>query len=115
MILKIKLKHATYEMHIDGPSMTVDVTSMSEATDEKPSKAITSTLGYYGPAQVEHGLNRIIAHELTLDNEVVGLKEFLNRYRAIHELVVSEIAGLKEAIKEGKLAEHGEQRQPDLV
>jgi hypothetical protein len=103
MILKIKLTNASYAMHVDGNAMTVDVSVMSEATDSKPAKLITSTLGYYGPAQVDLAIERIIKEELTQTDEVVNLRRFLELYKGIHEIIAPQLVELKDAIREQRL------------
>lgn len=102
MKLKIKLKQAEYDMRFEGNSMTVEVTFAGEDKQGLPKK-ITSTLGYYGPAQVELAVNRIIREELTLHEEQVNLREFLKVYKGIQEIINPQLADLAQAIKEHRL------------
>lgn len=103
MILTVKLTNATYTMKIEGNCMTVETTSMGEGLKDKQAKLITSVLGYYGPAQVDLAINRIIADELTQHEEKVNLREFLKIYKGIHEILNPQVAELKTAIKENRL------------
>lgn len=104
MILNIKLTNASYAMHIKGNAMTVEVTRMGEGSKDKVAKLITSDLGYYGPAQVDLAIDRIIREELTTDEDAVHLRRFLEVYKGIHEIIAPQLAELKEAIKENRLA-----------
>jgi hypothetical protein len=98
MKLNIKLSRASYTMHIDGNSMTVEVTATGTGKKDGLEKDITSILGYYGPAQVDLAITRIIAEELTHDNEKVNLREFLIKYKAIHETIDEQVEELKNQI-----------------
>jgi len=102
MILTIKLSQSQYSMRMDGNSMTVEETHMGTDKDGNP-KEMTSILGYYGPAQVDLAINRIIAAELTSEPEKVNLREFLIRYKAIHETIAGQVTELKEAIQQNRL------------
>lgn len=102
MKLTIKLKNASYDMYIDGNSMTVEVTSMGVSKKDGQAKSITSALGYYGPSQVDKAVTRIIAEEVTLDDEKVNLREFLIRYKAIHESIAPQLTELKNAIQQNR-------------
>ena len=103
MILTIKLTNATYTMRMEGNSMTVDCTAMSEGTESKPAKLVTSILGYYGPAQVDQAVDRIIREEITTDEEKANLRQFLVVYKGIHEIIAPQLAELKTALKENRL------------
>jgi len=107
MILKLKLANATYEMAMETSCMTVSCTTWSEIIKGKKTEAgfVTSNLGYYGPAQVDLAITRIIAQETTLEPEKVGLKEYLKRSRAIADEVMREVQSLKETIKQSKQIE----------
>ena len=103
MKLNIKLTNADYTMYIDGNAMTVDVTANGQSKDGAPKK-ITTTLGYYGPAQVELAVDRIIREELTLSEEKVNLRRFLEVFKGIHEIIAPQLSELKEEIKLSRLA-----------
>lgn len=102
MILTIKLSGATYTMRMESKSLTVDVTTMSEATDGKPSKPVTSILGHYGPAQVDKAVDRIIREQITSDEERGNLRRFLEVYKSIHEIIKPQLEQLTETLKANK-------------
>lgn len=62
-------------------------------------REIVSTLGYYGPGQIDLVINRIIGDELEAEQDVVNLREFLIRYKAIHQSIDEQVDALKREIK----------------
>lgn len=102
MKINIKLSGATYEIRTEANQMVAECTTMTEAKEGKPSKPVTSILGYYGPGQLVHAINRIIAEEITLDSERVNLREFLKFYKAIHESINTQLNEVTQIFKDNK-------------
>lgn len=102
MTITIKLNQATYTVRMEAVQMVLECTTMGIGRKDGESKLITSTLGYYGPGQIQHAISRIIAEETTLDNERVHLREFLIKYKAIHESISGQVEEIKEQIKQSR-------------
>lgn len=102
MNLTFKLTNASYEITAEGTGITLYCTRLTKAQEGKEQRETTSTLGYYGPGQHQHAINRIIAEEVTLDPERVGLRDFLKAYRAIHNSINEQVAQLTELIKQSR-------------
>jgi hypothetical protein len=103
MTIQFKLNNSEYFAYLHGSAITLDVKRMGNSKKDATMREIVSTLGYYGPGQIDLVINRIIAEELEASNDVVNLREFLIRYKAIHESIASQVAELKEAIKQNRL------------
>lgn len=102
MNLTFKLTNASYVIRGEGNQIVLDCTTMGKSSKDGSQKLVTSTLGYYGPGQHEHAINRIIAEEVTLGPERVGLRDFLKAYRAIHNSINEQVAQLTELIKQSR-------------
>jgi len=97
MIIDFKLENAKYVIRPEGASITVDC--IKKYIKDGVEKSITSILGHYGPGQHQHAINRIIAEEITLDEERVNLRQFLQAYKKIHESINEQMALLTEELK----------------
>jgi hypothetical protein len=102
MNIIVKLTQATYDLSIKDGSMTLYCTKIGigKAGIEKE---ITSTLGFFGPFQIEHAYNRIAFEELSLNNDTTDLYEFLSVYKTIAEQIMEQAEGIKATIKENRL------------
>lgn len=102
MILNVKLPEAEYLMYIEGAAMTLDCKRMGTDKKTNAPKTITTTLGFFGPFQLELAFKRIITEELALNQDTIPLREFLKRFKAIEDAIVAQTEKLKIELQELK-------------